>query len=111
MLPEIFQELRRGDRLERVTVEIAAQETVKVLASNGRFNGAQERGALFIRNVRHRIVRVAAGQILIEARVLVRGSEPLDFRVERTAVENLEHAGAVCAAEHFPEAVLDVRGK
>jgi hypothetical protein len=74
VLAQVAFELGCGDRLKRVSLEIALEVRVEGLSPEGRLEQTQERRAFLIRDVCQRVVRIAAREVDVEDRVLARSA-------------------------------------
>src|SRR6185503_17769717 len=71
VLLQVGDELLSSDALESEVIEVAAQETIKLRASESLFEVTQKERALFIRDVRRAFIRIAALEIDVQDLVRV----------------------------------------
>ena len=111
MLAQVGEELRGGQRRERMAIEIAAQIRVELVASDRRFDRLQQRRAFFVGDRSDRIVRIAALEIDVEDRLGRRRADARDLVDQLAAAEHFQHRRALAPVERFHDAELEVDGE
>src|SRR3546814_8575793 len=114
VMAQIGQEQRAGDRLEGVTVEIAAQPLVEALTAHSPIDGAQESRALVVGDRAHPFVGIPIGEIemepgrrRIDARLPDRGFQLLPAELDRSE----EHTSELQSLMRNSYAVLCLKKK
>ena len=108
----VFEERSRGDRLKRVTREVALQVRVETLAAHRDLDQPKESLTLFVGHRRHAVVGVPAFQVEMEPRVGGRRTtEPGNLVHEVGPRQEFQHVGALRPVDGLHDAQLHVGGE
>ena len=109
---QVGQKARRGLRRKGMAIEITAQVLIPALPAYSRFDGAQKGRAFLVSDVGHAVIRIATGQIDMQAGVgQALGAQTLDLRLQAIPAQVGQHQRIGRPVDALHDAIFKVSGE